>query len=107
MKPRKKPWSQMTTSQLRRATKEFDNPNYHPPALPWTKEDRKVQGQARQFGRALKEGGRPRIGLGAQRLNISMERGLLSRLDAYARRHGMSRAAVLARSVQTLLDTAA
>lgn len=106
MKPRK-PWSLMNKSELRRATSQFDSPSYHPSAQPWSKEDRRVQREARAFARALKKGGRPPIGLGAQRLNISMERGLLARLDAYARRHRLSRAAVLARSVQALLDTAA
>ena len=101
-----KPWSKLTATELRRATRRFDDPNYHPPALPWTKEDRRVQRQAHELARSLR-GGRPRIGLGARRLNISMERGLLERLDTYARKHKLSRARVLARSVELFLAGAA
>lgn len=105
MKP-KKPWSKMTTAELRRVTKRFDDPNYHPPAVPWTDEDFRAQRQAAELARSLKRG-RPRIGLGAQRLNVSMEGGLLDRLDAYARKHKLTRARVLAQSVELFLSGAA
>ncbi|MFI5379514.1 MAG: hypothetical protein ACHRHE_09470 [Tepidisphaerales bacterium] len=51
--------------------------------------------------------GRPRVGLGAARINISIERGLLRKADAFARRHKLSRAAVVARSLDALLASAA
>ena len=51
--------------------------------------------------------GRPRVGLGAARINISIERGLLRKADAFARRHKLSRAAVVAKSLDALLRSAA
>jgi hypothetical protein len=101
-----KRWSEMTTAELREATKPFDDPAYHPPARPWTAEDRRVHKEARELAKSFK-GGRPPIGLGAKRVNISMERRLLARLDAYARKHRLSRARVLAESVAMFLSAAA
>jgi hypothetical protein len=48
--------------------------------------------------------GRPRIGQGAARLNVTMERSLLSRLDAYAKKNHLTRAAALALSVEDMLQ---
>jgi len=42
----------MTTEELREATKEFDDPKYHPPALPWTAEDAARHERARKRGRS-------------------------------------------------------
>jgi len=48
------------------------------------------------LARAARKGGRPRIGAGAKRINITVEQTLLNKADAYARRHGLTRAAVVA-----------
>ena len=47
--------------------------------------------------------GRPRVGMGAAKFNVTMERSLLLRVDAYAKENHMTRAAVLARGVERLL----
>jgi hypothetical protein len=47
--------------------------------------------------------GRPPVGRGAARLNITMERSLLERVDAYAKRMRMTRAAVIAGGVERLM----
>lgn len=47
--------------------------------------------------------GRPPVGRGAARLNITMERSLLQRVDAYAKRMRMTRAAVIAGGVERLM----
>jgi len=51
--------------------------------------------------------GRPRVGQGAKRINISMEKGLLKSADEYARKKGMSRARFIAASVSAFLHRAA
>ena len=51
--------------------------------------------------------GRPRVGRGVKRINISMERGLLKTADTFARKHGITRARLIAQSVKTYLAGAA
>lgn len=51
--------------------------------------------------------GRPRIGQGAERINISMERGLLKTADAVAKQRGMTRARLIAESVKAYIAGAA
>ena len=100
--PKKKPYTQMTTAELRVATKQFDDPNYHPPALPWGPNERRDQKAAARLARSMK-GGRPRIGLGAERIQIAMERGLRMQVDAYARKHRISRSRLLADAIRQYL----
>lgn len=57
----------------------------------------------RALKRAASKGGRPRVGAGAKRINITVERTLLKTVDAYARRHGMTRAAVVAEGLRKLV----
>jgi hypothetical protein len=68
---------------------------------PLTSKDRLLHRQA-----GLRPG-RPRVGMGARRINISVERGLLSHADAFARRHGISRAKLFAQCVKAFLSNAA
>jgi hypothetical protein len=49
------------------------------------------------------DGGRPRVGAGAKRINITVEQSLLARADAYARRHGLTRAAVAAKGLKKIV----
>lgn len=51
--------------------------------------------------------GRPRIGEGSERINISMERGLLRTADAFARKKQITRARLIAESVRAYLAGAA
>jgi hypothetical protein len=51
--------------------------------------------------------GRPRVGQGYQRWNISLEKGFARRVAAYARTHGMTRSRVLAEGAKLLLSHAA
>lgn len=50
-----------------------------------------------------KKPGRPRIGDGAKVISLSMERGLLERADAYAKRAGISRAQLVAEGIELRL----
>jgi hypothetical protein len=57
----------------------------------------------RALARAANRGGRPRVGAGAQRINVTVERGLLSKADAYARKHGVTRAALVAEGLKRVI----
>jgi len=57
----------------------------------------------RALARAASKAGRPRIGAGAKRINITVEQTLLSKADAYARRHGLTRAAVVAEGLKKIV----
>jgi len=57
--------------------------------------------------RAKQKGGRPRIGRGAARVLISMERGLLEDADAFAQKKGLTRAGLIAQSVRAYIAGAA
>jgi hypothetical protein len=92
-----KPYWEMTTAQLREATKEFDDPAYQPKAVRPTTED-----LARQR-RAKNKGGRPQKGLGAKTISLTVEKGLLARSDSYAKRLGISRAELVQRGLQAIL----
>ena len=56
----------------------------------------------RALARAASKG-RPQIGAGAKRINITVEKTLLSKADAYARRHGLTRAAVVAQGLKRIV----
>ena len=43
--------------------------------------------------------GRPKVGQGAKRVQITVEQGLLKRADAYAKRFGMTRAQLIAKGL--------
>src|SRR5688500_11223708 len=53
--------------------------------------------------RAQRKPGRPRVGQGAKRLTITMERELVARADAFAKRKHLSRSELFAQGVRTLL----
>ena len=48
--------------------------------------------------------GRPRIGAGAKRINVTVEQKLLEKADAYARRNGLTRAAVVAAGLRKIIS---
>ncbi len=97
----------MTTAELRRATSRFDDPAYQPSAQPMTPEDRRMEALAESLATAAKRGGRPRIGLGAERVQIALERGLLAAAGEYARRHKLSRSRLIADALKMFLSHAA
>ena len=69
--------------------------------VPLNAKDRRLH---RQAGLPV---GRPRVGQGAKRINISMELGLLKAFDAFARQKGMTRAGLIAESIRTYMAGAA
>jgi hypothetical protein len=101
-----KPYTQMTTAELRVATKQFDDLSYHPPALKPGPKERRDQRLAGRLGKAMKAG-RPRIGLGAERVQIALERGLRCEVDLFAKQRKLSRSRIIADALRQYIQTAA
>jgi len=99
---KRKPYWKMNSQELADATKEYDSPSREPQFL------KAPRTQKARHDKAMKAAlrGRPRIGEGARRIQLTMERGLLNRADAYARKLGITRAQLVARSVETVLAKA-
>jgi len=57
----------------------------------------------RKFRERRRARGRPRVGQGAKTVALTIERGLLRRADALAKREGVSRAQIVARGLKMLL----
>jgi hypothetical protein len=95
----KKKYTEMTTDELREATRQYDREELGLPGKPLTSYDRKLHAQARRRGR-------PTVGLGAEKIRISLERGLLKRTDRAAKRMHVSRSELIARGLQVVLKLA-
>jgi hypothetical protein len=89
---------QMTSAELAEATREYDLPQA------WTK-SRPMTPAERAQERALRRG-RPKIGQGAEKISISLERGVLRQTDALARKRGLKRSELIARFVAAGLKRA-
>ena len=96
-----KPYTQMNATELAQATREFDVPGYEPRfGRASTAEKTRHDAILRKIKRKR---GRPLVGKGAKRIQVTMERSLLDRLDAYASRHHLARARLLAMGAQEVL----
>jgi hypothetical protein len=89
----KKYW-EMTTKELAEATKEFDSPFVADKGRPLNPKERQKEDR---FRKKLSRAMPPK---GAKAVNVSMEQGLLSRADAFAKRLGLSRAQFIAQSLE-------
>jgi hypothetical protein len=96
-----KPYDQMTTAELANATKRYDKP------FAALKESKPLTATMRRMHRIAAKRGRPRVGKGAAKLYISMERGLLKQADHFARIHGMSRSQLISQGIRAVLESAA
>jgi hypothetical protein len=98
-KRRSKPHTAMTAAELRETTAEFDREfvadTFGPPTAQQRAQDR----------RARRKKGRPRIGQGAKTISVTIEKGLLAKADQLARRLGASRAALIARGLQSVIES--
>jgi len=92
-----KPYWKMTAAELRKATREFDDPAYQPPALPLSEADRAQQRRARTRTR------RPDTEAKATTISLTVEKALLARSDSYARRLGISRSELVRRGLLAVL----
>ena len=91
MKNKVKHAEDMSAAELAEATREFDQPDAFARARPMTAAERAEEGVLRR--------GRPRIGQGAKKISISLERGVLRDADALARKRGVKRSELIARFV--------
>jgi hypothetical protein len=60
-----------------------------------------------QWQRFKQKMGRPKIGAGTRTISLTVERNLLKRADAYAKRHGLSRAKLVAQGLAAVIGSAA
>jgi hypothetical protein len=51
--------------------------------------------------------GRPKVGKGAKTISLTVEASLLKQADAYAKRHGISRAKLVAQGLHAVISSAA
>lgn len=79
MKRKTRRWSEMNTAQLATATRQFDDPNYDPPAQKPTKRD------AAQLRRVQRKAARSRL-----RVAVALEGSLVEQADDYAASRGMT-----------------
>jgi predicted GNAT superfamily acetyltransferase len=79
------------------AVAKFDAPTDLAATRPQTAQSKALHARARR------KAGRPVVGRGATVVAISVERSLLEQIDAFARQHGMSRAAMLAMGAKRLM----
>jgi hypothetical protein len=99
MKKKKgKPWEQMNTRELAEATKEFDLPGAIDRGRPLNPAEREQHRRAAKRGR-----GRPKIGKGAERINITIERDLLAQADAIAHQRKIGRSEMIASALRLLI----
>jgi len=79
MTTKRKRWSEMTTAELAAATREFDDPDYDPPALKPTPR------QLALLRRAQRKAAKDRF-----RVAVALEGELIQQADEYAAKHGIT-----------------
>jgi hypothetical protein len=92
-----KRYQDMTADELAEATAEFDREFIADTFRPMNAKERAL------WERAKRKPGRPRRGKGAKAISVSIERDLLDRSDKLARKMGLSRAALIERSLRSAL----
>ena len=92
----KKKWSEKTPAELEAAAAEFNRFVPLSETKPLTQADKRKHAAARKRGR-------PRIGQGADKIQISVERGLLKKVDRVADELHLSRSELIARGLHAVL----
>ena len=85
-----KPYWEMTADELAETTKAFDAPFVVDKSRPLTPSERK------RWRNLKKKRGRPKVGRGFKRISVSIERGLLGRVNVLARRRRVNRSRLFA-----------
>jgi hypothetical protein len=93
-----KPYWEMTTAELREATKEFDQEFIGDTFGPLTPEQRA------QERRARRKRGRPQVGLGAKTISVTVEKRLLAQTDRLAKKLHVPRAVLVARGLRAVVS---
>src|SRR5688572_10166225 len=100
--PERKWYSRMTRRELDELAERFDREVNASEMKPLTAAMRKQEARAKR-----KRPGRPRVGKGAKRVMVTMEKGLLEELTAHTRRRNVTRAAFIAQAVRAQLRRSA
>ncbi|MGD0769365.1 MAG: hypothetical protein ABSB42_14375 [Tepidisphaeraceae bacterium] len=87
----------MTTAELRRATKEFDREFIADKARPMNAAELARNQQLRR------RRGRPRIGKGAEKINVCLERDLLASVNRLAKEKGIRRSTLIAQALASVI----
>ena len=87
---KRKPYWDMTGDELSAATKDLDAPFVADASRPLTPSERK------RWKNLKRRRGRPKVGRGFKRISVSIERGLLVRVNALARKRRVNRSKLLA-----------
>ncbi len=102
MKKKTKSFEEMTTSELRNATKEFDAETTGGiPGRPMNAGERSAWAKAKAKKPTR---GRPITGEGVQVISLSMEKGLLRRADKARAKAHKTRAEIVAEALETYLS---
>ena len=68
---------------------------------------RPLNARERRQWQRFKALGRPKVGKGAKTISLTVEKSLLKEADAYAKRHGISRAKLVAEGLKAVMGSAA
>ncbi len=102
MSKRAKKYWEMTTSELARATAEFDQEGVADTFRPMTPAEQATWEEATQ----KRPRSRPRAGKGVKVISLGIEADLLRRADALAKRRRISRAKLVAEGLEAVLAQA-
>jgi hypothetical protein len=94
-------YSKLSPQELDAIAAPFDRGEFK--TSPLTAADRERHRRAKARGR---KSGRPVVGKGAEKIRVSMERGLLHRADSFAKQHGLSRSQLIAQGVELRIKSA-
>ena len=92
-----KPYWEMTTAELREATKQFDEEFVADKGRPLTSEERALWEQIKAKGEEAKNG------KADAHINVRLDKTLLKRCTALAKKKRLSRDALIARGLRALL----
>jgi hypothetical protein len=91
----------MNPAELERLAGEFDAPDYSPRFLKASPEEQRRHDAV--LRRAKRRRGRPIVGKGARRIQVSLERTLLAQADELARQRRISRSELIATGLRLAL----
>lgn len=97
MKKVLKKWSEMDTADLRKATRRYDA------EFAADVESRPMTAAQRDMHQGARKVGRPKLGKGSKVVSLSVEKDLLARADAYAKRRGLGRSELFILGLKELL----
>lgn len=96
---KQKQYWQMNAQELAASTRQFDEPMI-------VDKSRPLNANERARWKRVKNGkGRPKVGQGHQRISVSIEKGLLKRATALAKRRRVSRSKLVAIALEQALAT--